>query len=220
MRFNMFIIFIFLFFSNCTNSTQKQEFRHNKENTYNRDVVAGIYNNVSLAISNDTITGSFEYYEKWNPQIKDYENVCLFFFYGIYSSDTINIKVKWPGDDSLIKGKIFMSKNPSTLKIILNEQPNGFAAFDLENDGYSSNLITAKQWSGIRLVSAQKVYLRPTEQSNNTGKLIYIVKNDIVKVLKRNNANFFVEYSSPRTGKSYFGWINQTDLYDINPDKW
>jgi|SRR5215204_215514 len=208
------IIFLLLFFGcnsqekNKKNGVGVNNFQ--KKNSYECE-------HILLALNNDTLTGVFQYYDRWDSKEKQYRDINVFYFFGKKeNNDKINIVAGFP-DDFLLNGSI---KIGDTIEVFLNDQPNGYAAYDFSEEGYKCGQITEKMWLKLGIVKNEKVYFYDSFDSKQKGK-IYIVKGDIVKVVEMKNTKYKVEYSPPSNPKKvYIGWINFQDIYDVDPKKW
>lgn len=178
-------------------------------------LASGKYGNVSIAVTGDTVTGVYEYYDKWDETAKQFLDINVFYFYGRLSNGQFPIKAGWPGDD-LLSGSITYENG---IKLRLEDQPNGYAAVDFVGAGYKSANTSIKNWIGIGVVKSEKSYLFKQPAIEKTK--IYLVSEDVVKVVERMQGWSHIEYNPPaKPGKVFTGWIKDSDLYNADPGKW
>lgn len=176
---------------------------------------SGRYGDVSLAVSGDTVTGVYEYYDKWDKDAKQFKDVSVFYFFGRLVNGQCSINASWPGDE-ILSGLISYS---SILTLTLNDQPNGYAAVDFIDAGYKSSSTGKKDWRWISVVKSDKSYLYKEPNSEKTK--VYIVAEDVVKILEVVPGWCRIEYSSPgNPGKVFIGWLRSDDLYSLDPNNW
>jgi hypothetical protein len=158
--------------------------------------IYGMYNEISLAIDNHTITGTYQYYDKWNEKLKEFIDINVFYFQGSFVSDSMAIiTAGWPGVQKLT-GKLIFSKD-SSVTIFLSEQPYGYNDVDFSSKrGVTKGIRKTMPWHKIVLLSDKtRFFNAPDSSSIRKG---YLVKGDIVKVLQTINANWEeIDYSSP-----------------------
>lgn len=178
-------------------------------------LTSGKYGNVSIAVSGDTVTGVYEYYDKWNATAKQFTDINVFYFYGHLGKNQFQVKAGWPGDD-LITGTITYGTG---IKIKLEDQPDGYAAVDFVGTGYQAASTAVKNWIRIGIIKSEKAYLYKSPEGEKTK--VYMVKEDVVKIVERAQGWYRVEYNPPaNSGKIFTGWIKNDDLYDLDPVKW
>ena len=80
--------------------------------------------------------------------------------------------------------------------------------------GLSISLLAAKNWIGIGVAKADKIYLQSTAINGTEGK-VYIVKNDTFGIIEVNDTHTLIEYINPNTDKSYKGWIKNSSYMSV-----
>ena len=177
---------------------------------------SGVYGDVSIALDFDTISGVYEYYDKWDEASKQFMDVNVFYFFGIINNDSALIKAAWPGND-LITGVYTFE---DSIKILLKDQPYGYAAFDFTRKGYSSKLTRKTDWKQVRIVNASKSYLHKMPDATQKTE-VYVVSEDIVKIIEKKSDWVLIEFNPITTpSKKYVGWISNKDLYPLDPATW
>jgi hypothetical protein len=202
---------------NCANieKGKKEVYSEEDDNRQTTKLESGKYGDVSIAVSGDTVTGVYEYYDKWNESAKQFTDVNVFYFFGRLSNGKIAIKSGWPGEE-LISGLITYDGG---IRLALKDQPNGYAAVDFEGEGYKFEKTANRKWQRIGIIRADKAYLHQAPSLEKTR--IFVVANDVVKIIEKVQGWSRVEYSPlTNSSKIFTGWIQDSDLYSIDPDKW
>jgi hypothetical protein len=209
---------IFFGAMNCANSEKGKPDVSSIESNIQQKIAkltSGKYGDVSIAVNGDTVTGVYEYYDKWNQSAKQFTDINVFYFYGRLSNGQFPIKVSWPGED-VMSGTITHGVG---IKLNLEDQPNGYAAVDFVSVGYQATNTAIKNWIGIGLIKSEKSYLYKLPTIEKTR--IYMVKEDVVKIVEKAQGWSRVEYNPPSNpGKVFTGWIIDSDLYNQDPGKW
>ncbi|MDI3319191.1 hypothetical protein [Pinibacter soli] len=190
------------------------------------DLVSGSYGDISLAFGKDNVlTGVYEYYDNWDENSKEYANINVFYFYGEKSGDSVFvIHAGWPGNDQSLSGKLVygnVAPNPY-IKVILNDQPNGYNDVDFtDSAGVKTSLTKSKKWIEVRLVKSVKARVYNSADSSTIRKG-YLVKNDVLKLISKQDDGWDqVEYNPKgNDNKSSIFWIKEDDLYNVDSSKW
>lgn len=213
----LFLFFTCVFFVLCNNQVDK----NNSEKIQNIHSVLkpGTYGDLSVAVNNNLITGIYEYYDKWDESYKEFSNINVFYFSGELINNKVIITGGMPGIDNF-SGILQVNPDSSIVRIILDNQPSGYANLDFEENGYSSMLTEEKTWKEIRIVKSERAYFYNSSLLGN--KLdTYVIKNDFVKVLEKKSDYCYVEFYHPYDKlKITNGWIKESDLFNYNPKKW
>ena len=214
-------IYLFVLFStlDCANIEKgKHDGRSQPSSNHKRlaKIKSGKYGDVSIGISGDTITGVYEYYDKWNLTANQFTDINVFYFFGrLNNNNQITIKAGWPGDD-LISGSITYEDG---FTLTLEDQPNGYAAVDFVSEGYKALNTLNKNWKRIAIIKSKKSFLYSAPSLERTK--VYLISEDIVKILDNFNGWSRIEYNPPANqGKTFTGWIHDSDLYNCDPNKW
>ena len=181
---------------------------HNKYN------YSGSYGDLSLAVEQKDVTGVYEYYDNWDPKAKEFLDINVFYFKGnLVNDSTAIITTSWPGEDQILSGTIRFNNsisNSRSILIKLNEQPNGYSNVDFtQPSGVKMELTQQKDWLEIRLVASERcaTYDKPDIKSKRKS---YIIKNDVVKIVKVEGDFVQIEYDGKNATAFY--WIKSSDL--------
>ena len=180
----------------------------------NGNTYSGEYSDIHIAIdSNKNISGVYEYYDAWDNKIKEFRDINLFYFVGRLEGNQADIITSWPKSDQIIKGKIIFidSIGCNFVKVILANEPEGYAAVDFTDGSYCVKQSLQAPWKEIKLIKSNKAVFYSEPDINKVTK-IYVVKNDIVKIIERKNGWLKVEYKSPVNSKKFIGWINVNNV--------
>jgi len=204
--------------------------RHDKADT-NAQVVlnkSGVYSSVdrgqiTISINNGVLTGVYEYYDKWNENYKEYMDINIVYIYG-YNSNGLNYKITSisPGNNEIINGVCDFTNDYKTLRIVLKDQPPGYASFDFTKDTKDNlfSLKSSNKFSGVRIVKSKKTALYDYDGQTFIKRKAYLVKGDIVTLLDSLKEYSKISYHSFSTDKTNMYWINHEDLYEANPELW
>ena len=210
------IILFYLILASCNNGPKSNSKTsvvevNSSKNTY--DLVSGKYGNISIAIDGKSVTGAYEYYDRWDKKYKAFTDINVFYFSGEFINDsTVTISTAPSFTEHALKGIIIFGSNKLMIK--LDEQPPEYSDVNFTQDsGVEMTLKQAEPWIQVRFVKAKKarLYNEPDEATIKKG---YFVEEDIVKVLQRAPNDFVkIEYSNPATpGKDQIYWIKEADL--------
>jgi hypothetical protein len=160
--------------------------------------IYGKYNDVSLAVNIDSVTGVYQYYDKWNQKQKEFTDINVFYFSGNFVCDSVAIiKAGWAGQS--MTGKIVFSAD-SSITMFLSDQPDGYNAVDFASrKGVNMGLKKKMPWLRIEIIDEkQRLFNAPDSSSIRKG---YLVKDDVIKVLSTKN--------------KYWKEINYSDIGDL-----
>lgn len=139
-----------IFLINCSSSENKLDIL-NPEKHINTNVdsipnqlSSGRFGDVSLANYGDTVTGIYEYYDKWDEKTKSYLDLNLIYFFGLFKNNNTLIQAGWPGNP-ISTGELKFS-DQFTIK--LKDQPDGYAAVDFVISGYFSKRTSSENGNG------------------------------------------------------------------------
>jgi hypothetical protein len=176
---------------------------------------SGVYGDISLAVYNKKITGVYEYYDNWSKKDNEFLDINIFYFDGILTNDSVAlITASWPPTGQKMTGIIEFPNDSKTnspyLKIRLNDQPLGYNDVDFtQGNGVKMILTEHKDWIAVRLITQDKCITFNSPNDDSVRKS-YLIKNDIVKVLKEGPGEFEkVEYKSPK-GTINIYWIKRS----------
>jgi hypothetical protein len=193
----------------------------NSSNNLNSKSVSGRYGDLSVAVDSlSQITGVYEFYNAWDDQYKEYMQINVFYFNGKLNGNIASIKTAWPTSEQKLSGKLTVKDD--SVKLLLNEMPDGYAAIDFtKGDGFSHKITEPQKWKQIRVVKVSKAKLFNSPDSSHPRKG-YLIQNDIVKVVFiENNGWLKIEFDKPnKRDNSLQAWINENQLFDIDPEKW
>ena len=163
---------------------------------------AGKYGNVSIALENDTVTGAYEYYDKWNSADEYFENVNVFRFKGVLSGDSSVIA--WDeGDGEVRSGKLIWDMD--TIVLMLDSQPYGYAAVDFVREGYRASLDCKKKWSVVEFISEGTVSIYKTAALEEVK---YLTQSfPVIKYLLADSGVAYVEYADVVNSITVEGWL-------------
>lgn len=146
---------------------------------------------------------------------------CMFLLYGKKAGSTYQIKTWYPGDTpaEVIEGELtFGDFEGPAVHVKLKERPPGSMAYNF--DPVKGNYLTldeSRHWLEIRMVSAPRAYFHQGPDSRSK-KAVYVVRNDVVKVLKKQGNWVLTEFEKEK-GKLTRGWIREDDLFPLHPPK-
>ncbi len=200
----------------------------NTSNVYadadNTEIVSGYYD-MSLVIAYNKksrkISGYYEDFSGWDNSTNRPRFECSFYLEGIYEgSDLIKIRSWYPqedlNDEDIISGVLKLSDQKDKLYIKLDGEhgacsnvqnfTDGFVGFELEGHG--------RDWKDIRFVKSEKTYFysKPSKQYKADS---YVIRNDVLKVIKRKYDWSYIEYMNKYSGRIYRAWVKNDDLYDF-----
>jgi hypothetical protein len=183
-------------------------------------LVSGKYSEVSIAVDKDlTVTGVYEFYNAWDNKLKEYTQICTFYFHGHYNKGDSSVAIQWgwPDEEKQLAGRLNINDQSEKLKIgiILSRTPDCYALYNFRTDWHDRKLDTIKNWIQIRIVKADKAKLYESSDSTKM-KRAYLVKGNVVKVLEKSGDWYSIEYNPPNSSKSYFGWLKEGDLYKVD----
>lgn len=218
MKYLVGLIFVIsgLFFCNDTNKDTK-EVSLNIKSATNFKNFSGRYSEVSVAIDSlKQISGTYEFYSGWNERNNEYENICLFYFWGnLVNDSTAVIKAGWPGSGQNLNGEVIFREKSDTanLSIKLDDQPIGYNDVNFTKvNSFQRNLTEYKNWSQIGIVKDDKLILHKEPDLNQRKG--YLIKEDIVKIIEQKGDWLFIEFNpKENTQKSIMGWIDRKGLY-------
>jgi len=183
-------------------------------------ISSGLYGNyLNIICSDEHVYGQFEYYEKWNSDINNFENVCILYFYGDRGNkDTIIVNVAYPTKREVALGKIVLLGNDS----ISFSTPYicGYGIEDFEHKGVKYKLNKNDNKSvrlGIIKEKKCKLYNEPTSNSLSRA---YLIENDFVTIIKEVIDWCQIQYTSPFNTKTITKWIKSNSLYNADPLHW
>lgn len=169
----------------------------------------GYYNNgISLCYIKES--NSYKLYlETYRGSKSEYS--CVLFFdiknNGIYTINENNIS-------QTIKEGDFTVINKNHFKFRLNQQvPECRNASPIDFEKYNNfSLVNRKNWIDIRLVTSEKCRFYKSNSYSSLTKA-YIIKGDVVKVLKSDKNFLYVEYENFMNKKHspVFIWIKKSD---------
>lgn len=185
---------------------------------------SGSYEHLIVVNSGNDVFGIYADYQ-WNPNTHETElNTPFFYLYGqVKKSDTIFVEAGMPGNIKT-KGYLILCKNNSIRLVIPSVDFN--AAFGVYFDSGYSDVVRKMDhnygayYAGLGVIKDKKclMYSSPVESSVTKG---YIVANDMVYIIKRQNDWTEIEYISPNPDtKKYTRWIKSGSLYNKDPGKW
>ena len=188
------------------------------------DIISGYYD-MSLAIAYDKeskkISGYYEDFSGWDNSTNSPRFDYSFYLEGIYEgSNLIKIRGWYPqedlSDEDIISGILKLSDKKDKLYIKLDEDSESylniqyfidkFVEFELDSNG--------KEWKEIRFVKSEKThfYSKADEQYKMNS---YVIRNDVLKVIKRKFDWSYIEYKNRDSGEIYKAWVKNSDLYNF-----
>jgi hypothetical protein len=177
---------------------------------------------LKVAIVNNTITGKYEYLDKYDQQLHVYMRQNIFTFYGKSVDGTHFDIIAIPAESPEQRAKgtiIFFDKK---LKILMFDDVVS-ASFDLTHNG-KENIFPIKRYVpyiAITYVKLKKTLLYDFDGNNFIPRKGYLVKGDEVMVLSIQGEYEKIVYKSPvRNGKPHEYWVKQEDLYSRDPETW
>jgi hypothetical protein len=147
---------------------------------------------------------------------------CTFFIYGEKETGG-KYKVKtWHPEypDEVVEGelKYVENKGKPGVNMYLDGEHGGcwnVAPVLKEKGGVSYDLTSAGKWESIRMISPKRVYLFKSFDAKAPQK-IYIVKNDVVRILQTKGDLAEINFINDR-GKATKGWMMSKDFYALAP---
>jgi hypothetical protein len=153
----------------------------------------GKYNEFSLAVYNDSVTGAYQYYDKWNEKNKEFTDINVFYFQGRIVSDSMaSINAGWLGQT--MTGKIIFSRD-SSITVFLSDEPEGYNTVSFTSKkGVTMKLKKGMVWKKIDVIREKtRLFDAPDSSSIRKG---YLIKNDIIKVRSKKNNWEEIDYSN------------------------
>lgn len=182
-------------------------------------IPSGKYGFIDLAFNGTIVSGAYQFYDKWDTKANEFRDINKFYFYGEKRNGNQYRIIGGHPNDVFFCGLIILDSIKRTITLVLSDQPNGYANDDF-TEGYSVKSDSKKEWIQIRIVKSLKANFY-TEASINQKKKAYLVRGDYVNVLKYSDGFVLVEYYRPNTNKPLItGWLNENDLYSLNPLDW
>lgn len=181
----------------------------------------GTYGTFTIAVDHNELTGYYEFYDHYDPQVKGYMQDFEFFIKGT-SRDGKNFSViatnpDFPNDNP--KGSIVFKDNK--LKILLNDTPSPGCGFDITKDGEENYFPLAKPLKIRQLtyVNAGKAPLFNLVNDSFAVRKGYLVKSNFVMIVENRDTYEKVVYKS-QSGKISTYWIRKADLLDPFSNNW
>ena len=195
--------------------TAEKASKYLQKSNVKRNVESGIYSN-NLVIAIDSIgnlTACYQYYDKWNERSKEYTDINTFYFFGTFNGDSCKITCNWPTFDNKISGMFY--KLHDSVNLVLDEQPPGYSDVDFtERQEFKATVLIKKDWNEIGLIKVKTFF--NSEPDINKNLKMYVVKNDVVKVIQEKGSWLQVEFNPINSQKSYNGWITKNSLSKLN----
>lgn len=188
-----------------------------------KKVVSGEYESLTLGVNSaGELTGYFNEGTgddgKGNPRF-----TCTFFIYGAKETGGIyKIKTWYPEfPEEVVEGELKFVKVgiKKGVNIKLDGEHGGcwnVAPVLKEESGVDFSLSNEGIWESVRMISPNRAYLFKSFDAGAPQK-IYVVKNDVVKVLQTKGDMAEISYSNSR-GKTTKGWIEKKEFYGLEPN--
>lgn len=222
--FNIILSAFLIINLNCTNNVANKPISVQSDSTSvkatrGQPLLAGKYGNIAICIdSNSQISGSYEYYDKWNESFSEFMNICKFYFLGRKVSDSVFLlDIFESGKNGKMEGKLLVNGKDSGLCIALI-YPDGPLCFSEANFeiGVTGCLNANFNWLEERLIDDKQVFLY--SQPNEHEKLkSFLIRGDNVKIVEYGKDGW-VKVSYSKFGdysRQSFYWIKENSLERI-----
>lgn len=176
----------------------------------------------TIVVTNNKITGLYEYYEQYDEKVKGYLRENIFFLKGtsVNGKDfsIISTDPGFPGD--IQKGRLSFLNGK--LKIVLTGTPPMDAGFDIDHESDKSYFpfVKPNKYLLLTFIKSKRAYLYNLNGDNFTIRKGYLVSNEFVKVVEKKDNFSKVLYQPVTDGKIYTYWVSNQDLLDPTADNW
>jgi hypothetical protein len=119
-----------------------------------------------------------------------------------------------PVDDEVVNGTLRVTADSLTLQLPKDAHGGCWNVNGELNNGEPVELAVDKPeptWKSIRVVKTKRVPLRPQPSLSATSRP-YIVQGNVVIVTEQQGPWLQVDYSSTMGGKTFTGWVQESDL--------
>ncbi|PTR00022.1 hypothetical protein C8P68_102853 [Mucilaginibacter yixingensis] len=182
---------------------------------------SGVYTSnfgkVTIAITGASITGAYEYYDKWDEKNHSFTDINCFYIHGKISKKGVwQIVACYPGYDLKIPGKLIISDDDRSLRMVLTRSPDGgYLATDFTDEKNNQNTFLLRERlniSELKVVVSKKANLFDYNGITFAQRKGYLIRQDFVGVIATRGSYTKISYSSPGTEKRSEYWVEGRDL--------
>ncbi len=187
-----------------------------------QSVVSGEYEDLVLAVSRDgVLTGYFNQGTgddgRGNPRFS-----CTFFMRGTSEGSGRYEVTTWhPAfPDEVIMGELILSESDGRRSVMLRLHGEHGGCWNVapmlkDDEGVEFELTKEGKWESLRMVASARAYFHASANARSRQRS-YVVKNDLVRVMRISDGWAEVAYVAPG-GNASQGWLQDKDLYPIAP---